>query len=453
MNLIEEASKEQQSQILLDRLKNKEATIAVIGLGYVGLNLAVYLASQFKVIGYDTSQEKVDQINRFKDPSNLLEPKDFEAKDLQSTTNSDIIANANFYIIAVPTPIDIHKKPNLIPLQKATRMVAKYLKVGDIVVFESTVYPGCTKEVCIPILEKYSNLQYIQDFSVGYSPERVNPGDRKNTFTKIKKVISAEDSDTLEILEQVYGSILENGVHKVSSIEVAEAAKIVENTQRDVNIALMNQLSKIFIKMNINTTEVIKAASTKWNFHKYHPGLVGGHCIGVDPYYLIYKANNMGIDVSFLDKVREVNESMIDFVISQIDSYLHSKNRVINKVINSFINKPIRILVKGVTFKENVNDIRNSKQAQLSVALVNLGYEVCVEDPYANSQELDKYYGLTLVDEIEGIFDVVILSVDHDVYGNLDYQDYLRNAHKHTLFFDIKGNKRHLFPAEVYACL
>ncbi len=437
-NIIRNTQFEQTN--LFERLVTKEAKIAIIGLGNVGLSLAMYMASKFKVIGYDINKEKISQIQRKKDPNRTLR----YSEDFHATDMSKLLELAQFYIIAVPAPIDVAKEPNLIPLKRAIATVARNLKKGDIVVFESTVYPGCTEEICIPILEQISGLVYNKDFYVGYSPECINANDDKCPFPQIKKIISASDNATLDTISKVYKSVIDADTHTVSSMRVAEAAKIVENIQRDVNISLMNQLSKIFNGLGMNTNEVLRAASTKESFHDYYPGLVGGKYTGVDPYYLIHKAEEMNIESNLLKQARSTNESMVSFVVSMIIDALKSKK------VKA---KQPSVLVKGITFKENVNDIRNSKSAELCLALAKAGFQVVVQDNHAYASEVKKQYGFELNTRTNKIFDVIVMAVDHDNYKKLTYQDYLQNARMNTLFFDIKGDKKNIFPTSVYMSL
>ncbi len=414
---------------LFDRLMNKEAEMAVIGLGYVGLPLAVYMASTFRVKGYDINSEKVKTIQSNVDPCGELDAKVFENKDITYTDDYKELSSASFFIVAVPTPIDEHKQPNLNPLSSATTMVAKNLKKGDVVVFESTVYPGCTEEVCVPILEGISGLKYNEDFFIGYSPERINPGDEKHTFTQITKVVSGSNKETLDTVAKVYSEVVLAGVHKASSIKVAEASKIVENTQRDVNIALMNELSYIFSKAGIAISDVLEAAGTKWNFLNFFPGLVGGHCIGVDPYYLMHKANELGVTPNLITASRETNEHMYIHIGRQIERMTEKTNKN---------NKDISILVRGITFKENVQDLRNSKVIDLVDYLRLRGYPVTIEDPYADKNEaMDRYKIDLKEDALTDEYDVVVMGVNHDLYheeGNLD-----KLIKEDGFMFDIRG--------------
>lgn len=429
---------------LFDKLKDKSENIAVVGLGYVGLPLAIHMASTFKVIGFDVNKSKVLQLMQHKDPCEELDASEFTGKDISFTSDDEILKEAKFYVVAVPTPIDNLKKPNLTPLQSATATIAKYLKKGDCVVFESTVFPGCTEEVCVPILERISRLKLNEDFTVAYSPERINPGDKEHTFTTIKKIVSGSNEEALNLVAKVYQSVVTAGIHKAPSIKVAEAAKVVENTQRDVNISLMNELSQIFSVLDINTKEVLEAAGTKWNFHNYFPGLVGGHCIGVDPYYLISKAKEHKFTPKLLEQARATNESMIPHIAMQLERRLYNKR---------FRGEKVSILVKGIAFKENVNDIRNSKTAELCLELIRRGYEVVIQDHLVDPKEVKRHYGLEVVNHPTGKFEAIILAVDHKDYNHLAYYDHLKNGDENTLIFDIKGNKKDQFPKEVYMSL
>ncbi len=337
-------------------LLEKKKTLAVIGLGYVGLPIALAFAKKIKVIGFDINDERVDMMRRGIDPSNELDAKEFENCDIEFTSSLDVLRKANFYIVAVPTPVDEHNVPDLVPVQRASETIGKVLKKGDYVVFESTVYPGCTEEDCVPIMENLSGLKMVTDYKIGYSPERINPGDKEHTITTIVKVVSGCCPESLETIAKVYELVVKAGVHRASSIKVAEAAKIIENTQRDLNIALMNELSIIFDRMGINTYEVLEAAGTKWNFLKFQPGLVGGHCIGVDPYYLTYKSQKLGYDSQVILAGRAINDGMAGYVAKRILQHIIKNNGNI---------KEAKVLVMGATFKENVSDIRNSKVAEV----------------------------------------------------------------------------------------
>ncbi|MBK5270291.1 MAG: nucleotide sugar dehydrogenase, partial [Bacteroidia bacterium] len=335
-----------------------------------------------------------------------------------------------FFIVAVPTPVDEHNVPNLVPVKKASETIGKVIKKGDYVVFESTVYPGCTEEDCLPLIEKFSGLKNIVDFKLGYSPERINPGDKTHTLAKIIKVVSGCDAESLEEIAAVYGLVVEAGIHKASSIKVAEAAKIIENTQRDLNIALMNELSIIFDMMGINTFEVLEAAGTKWNFLKFHPGLVGGHCIGVDPYYLTYKASELGYDAEVILAGRNINDGMAKYIAEKV---------VLHIIKNSGDVRASKVLIKGVTFKENVSDIRNSKVAEIVKALQSFYINVDVIDPIADSDELKHEYGFGLTGKISTDYDAVIIAVPHNDYLELDENYFAGITKPNALIADIKG--------------
>jgi len=342
---------------IFNKLRSKDATIALVGLGYVGLPIALEFAKSFKVIGFDINSARIEQMKNGIDPSEELVKEDFLNKDIEFTSNSSDLDKAEVIIVAVPTPVSKNKTPNLLPLSKACESIGKSIEKGNIVIFESTVYPGCTEEVCIPILEEISGLTCNKDFWVGYSPERINPGDKVHTLTKIKKIVSGSNKYAENEIFQIYDHIIDAGIHVAPSIKVAEAAKIVENTQRDVNIALMNELSVFFEALNINTHEVLEAAGTKWNFLNFYPGLVGGHCIGVDPYYLIHKAANIGMDLDVISSSRKINDSMPSKVVTQVTEALHAQGKSIETA---------KVLVLGATFKEDVSDLRNSKAAEMS---------------------------------------------------------------------------------------
>jgi UDP-N-acetyl-D-galactosamine dehydrogenase len=415
---------------MFQQLMNKEVRLSVVGLGYVGLPIALEFARKMKVVGFDIKPSRVEQMQNHIDPSNELEASDFDGCDIEFSSNSDDLRKANFHVVAVPTPINNHNLPDLNPLLGASRTVGRALKKGDYVVFESTVYPGCTEEDCIPILERESGLKLNKDFKVGYSPERINPGDKQHTLTKILKIVSGSDEEALKVISEVYGSIIKAGIHCASSIKVAEAAKIIENTQRDVNIALMNELSLIFNRLNINTYEVLEAAGTKWNFLRFFPGLVGGHCIGVDPYYLTYKANELGYHSKIITGGRVINDSMGPYVAKQVVKQLISKGHNINGA---------KVLIMGATFKENVSDIRNSKVADVYNELASFSVDVDVADPHASSEELMEEYGYGLIDTIDKKYHAVILAVNHDDYMKLDEAYFESITVDNPLFVDVKG--------------
>ncbi len=410
-------------------LVGKKEKLAVIGLGYVGLPIALAFARKIKVIGFDINAKRVAMMQKGIDPSQELSKKAFEGCDIEFTSSLDVLKKAKFFIIAVPTPIDEHNLPDLKPLLGASHSVGKCLKKGDYVVYESTVYPGCTEEDCIPVLEKDSGLKFIEDFKVGYSPERINPGDKEHTITKITKVVSGCDAESLEEISKVYEIIVEPGTHKASSIKVAEAAKIIENTQRDVNIALMNELSIIFGRMGINTYDVLEASGTKWNFLKFFPGLVGGHCIGVDPYYLTYKAEELGYHARVINSGRYVNDSMGFYV---------AKN-LAKKIIASGKNpSKSKVLIMGATFKEDVSDIRNSKVADIVKELRSYGMKVDIVDPHAESDELLHEYGFGLNKMGKG-YDGIIVAVNHKEYKDLDEKYFKSILSKGGVLVDVKG--------------
>lgn len=415
---------------MVNELLQKKKKLAVIGLGYVGLPIALEFARKLKVIGFDINSKRIEMMKNKIDPSEELSSEAFEGCDITFTDSIDVLKEANFFIVAVPTPIDEHNLPDLKPLIGASRSVGKALKKGDYVVYESTVYPGCTEEDCIPVLEEESGLKFKADFKVGYSPERINPGDKEHTITKILKVVSGCDDESLEVIADTYKIIVEPGVHKASSIKVAEAAKIIENTQRDVNIALMNELSIIFSRLGINTYEVLEAAGTKWNFLKFSPGLVGGHCIGVDPYYLTYKAESVGYHARIINSGRYVNDSMGFYI---------AKNTV-KKIIPSYPNlSEAVVLVMGATFKEDVSDIRNSKVADVIRELKSFSLKVEVTDPYANSDELMHEYGFGLTQNINKNYAAVIVAVNHKDYLGLDEAYFKSILAPKGILVDVKG--------------
>jgi len=417
---------------MFSELKNKTKAISVTGLGYVGLPLALEFAKHFRVIGFDINKERVEMMKKGIDPSRELESSAFDGCDITFTTDPDDLKQAHFHIIGVPTDIDEHKVPNLNPLLGASASVGKALKKGDIVVYESTVYPGCTEEDCVPVLENASGLKGVNDFSFGYSPERIVPGDKVKTLTKILKIISGSDDETLETISQVYGTIIEAGLHRAPSIKVAEAAKVIENTQRDINISLMNELAIIFDKMDIDTNAVIEAAGTKWNFHKYQPGLVGGHCISVDPFYLIHKAKKIGLDPQVIAAGRRVNDYIPHFIAK----------KVVQTIIEIGKNPSTsKVLVMGITFKEDVADIRNSKVVDLIKELMSYSLNVHVVDPWASANEVAHEYGISMIDAPVGKYDAIVLAVGHNEYKNLTQIELQAMSNGDLLLFDIKGVK------------
>jgi UDP-N-acetyl-D-glucosamine/UDP-N-acetyl-D-galactosamine dehydrogenase len=428
---------------IYEKLINKEAKLSVIGLGYVGLPIALEFARQLSVIGFDIKEDRIEKMRNKIDPSEELSSNDFDGADIYFTSNPDDLKDANFHIIGVPTPIDSRNLPDLRPVISASHAVGKALKKGDYVVYESTVYPGCTEEDCIPILEKESGLKCGKDFKVGFSPERINPGDKEHTITTITKVVSGCDDVALDNISKTYELIVKAGVHRAPSIKVAEAAKIIENTQRDVNIALMNELSIIFNRMGINTYDVLEAAGTKWNFLRFYPGLVGGHCIGVDPYYLVFKAKEYRYHPQIINSGRFVNDSMGFYAAKQLVKKLIAAGKNIQKS---------KVLVMGVTFKENVSDIRNSKVADLISELKSYGVKIDVVDPYANNDELKHEYGFGLIEKPGNQYDAIVVAVNHKPYLSLTESDF-KNKMKgveNPILVDIKGLFRNKIQDIIY---
>lgn len=419
------------SHSIYEKLVNKETKLAVIGLGYVGLPIALEFARKIDVIGFDINEKRIEMMKNRIDPSDELEPEAFDGCSIEFTASIDDLKDATFFIVAVPTPIDSSKMPDLKPLIGASTTVGKALKKGDYVVYESTVYPGCTEEDCIPVLEEVSGLKFMEDFKVGYSPERINPGDKVHTLSSIVKVSSGCDEESAEEIAKTYELVVEAGVHRAASIKVAEAAKIIENTQRDVNIALINELSIIFNRLGINTYDVLNAAGTKWNFLNFRPGLVGGHCIGVDPYYLTHKAKQLGYHAKIINSGRYVNDSMGFYVAKQTVKKMigHGKNPMEAKV-----------LIMGATFKEDVSDIRNSKIIDVISELQSFACKVDVIDPHADSDELFEEYGFHLAENAGDDYDAVIVAVNHKEYCNLteaDFSNYLKGDD--GIVVDLKG--------------
>ena len=411
-------------------LIEKKKKLAVLGLGYVGLPIALEFAGKIDVIGFDINEARLEKMRNGIDPSGELPAESFKNKSIEFSSSLDKLKEASFFIVTVPTPIDEHNLPDLKPLLSATKSIGKVLKKGDYVVYESTVYPGCTEEDCLPLLEELSGLKCKTDFKIGYSPERINPGDTEHTITKILKVVSGCDEESLNEISETYQIIVQAGVHRATSIKVAEAAKIIENTQRDVNIALMNELSIIFNKMGINTYDVLEAAGTKWNFIRFQPGLVGGHCIGVDPYYLTYKAQELGYHAQVINSGRYVNDSMGFYVAKQTVKKIIAAGKDVSKS---------KVLVLGATFKENVEDIRNSKVADVVKELISYGVTVEISDPKANSVELNHEYGFELTANIGNDYDAVIIAVNHKEYLNYDEKWFQNILNKDGLIVDIKG--------------
>jgi UDP-N-acetyl-D-galactosamine dehydrogenase len=414
-----------------------EKKIAIIGLGYVGLPLAIEFVKKYKVLGFDKNLSRIQQLSSGIDITNeanlqdlksvIYNEEETQTKGLTFSSNSEDLKLSNIFIVTVPTPIDQFKTPDLRPLLFASEMIGKVLKHGDIVIYESTVYPGCTEEDCVPVLEKHSKLVYNKDFYCGYSPERINPGDKINTLTKIKKVTSGSTLNIAKIVDDLYKSIIEAGTHLAPSIKVAEASKAIENAQRDINISFVNELALIFDKMNIDTNQVLEAAGTKWNFLKYQPGLVGGHCIGVDPYYLAHKAQLLGYHPQVILSGRRVNDNMGMFVANKVVKLLIQKDKKI---------KNAKILVLGITFKENCPDIRNSKVIDIYNELIKYGVNVDVFDPHVNTNDVMDEYGIQITSNLSK-YDGIILAVSHKEFINLNYQDL--KVDNDSIIFDIKS--------------
>ncbi|NBB88163.1 MAG: nucleotide sugar dehydrogenase [Bacteroidetes bacterium] len=411
----------------LSKLDAGQAQIAIVGMGYVGLPLALAFAERWQVVGFDIDQDKISSLQQKRDPSNEIPASSFENRQITFSAQESALEDCSIYIVAVPTPVDDRKVPDLGPLLSATQLIGRFLSLGDMVIYESTVYPGCTEEDCVPILAASSGLTYKADFKVGYSPERINPGEQSRTVEKITKVISACDSKALNIIEELYREVLQGGVYAASSIKVAEAAKVIENTQRDLNISFVNELSMIFD----NTYEVIEAAGTKWNFAKYYPGLVGGHCIGVDPYYLLFKARQLGHAPQVILSGRRINDGMPAYIAKRLVQMIIKKGR------NP---KNSKVLMLGVTFKENVSDVRNSKVADLVHELHQYSIQVDVSDPMASPSDVHRQHGLKLIEDIKGPYDAIIVAVAHRAYERYRMQDFegWLNADVGILF-DLKG--------------
>ncbi|HID79335.1 MAG TPA: nucleotide sugar dehydrogenase [Aquificales bacterium] len=410
----------------------KETTIAVVGLGYVGLPLAVALAKHFPVIGLDINSIRIEELKKGIDRTGEVESKDILNPHIVYTTDEKLLKDANVIIVTVPTPTDRYRNPDLRFLKRATQTVGRNLKKGTIVVYESTVFPGCTEEVCVPILEKESGLTWKRDFFVGYSPERINPGDKKHRLENIVKVVAGDTPETAKKIAAIYSKVIKAGVHIAPSIKVAEAAKVIENTQRDINIALMNELAMLFDKLGIDTREVLEAAGTKWNFLKVEPGLVGGHCIPEDPYYLAYKAQEVGFHPQLILSGRRINDYIPIFIAQKVVKLLIKAGKVVQ---NS------KVLVMGVTFKENVPDARNSKVADLIRELQEYGIQVSVYDPVANSEEVKRYYGITLIRDIKenAPYDGIVVAVKHKEFLNMKPNNFKELTRKNPIVVDVKG--------------
>lgn len=410
--------------------------ICVIGLGYVGLPLARLFSTKFETIGFDMNQHRVDSLNNGHDATlevddNLLKEA-IEKNGFRCTTDLNDIKDCNFYVVAVPTPVDENNRPDLRPLWGASETVGKVISKGDIVVYESTVYPGVTEEECLPVVEKVSGLKFNVDFYAGYSPERINPGDKEHTVEKIKKVTSGSTPEIADLVDDVYNSVLVNGTHKAPSIKVAEASKIIENSQRDVNIAFMNELAKIFNAMGIDTNDVIEAAASKWNFIKLKPGLVGGHCISVDPYYLIQKAQVYGVLPRVMFSARRLNDGMGEYVAHQVIKLMNKKGVLV---------KDANILILGITFKENCPDIRNTKIVDIYTTLSEYTNNITIYDPWADASHVKHEYNIEItasnINDLQGKFDAVILGVAHKEFNNIDIRSLLKNDN--CVVYDVKG--------------
>lgn len=415
---------------IAQNLLTKNTKIGIIGLGYVGLPLALEFAEHYSVVGFDIDPNRIDLLRKHIDPSGILSTDHFSSKDIYFTSESADLHQVGFFIVTVPTPVDEFNIPDLNPLLAASELIGKHLKKGDYVVYESTVYPGCTEEKCLPVLEQYSALKVGMDFKLGYSPERINPGDKNRTLSSIVKIVSGSDDVALTQIDLIYSKIIQAGIFKAKSIKVAEAAKIVENTQRDLNIALMNELSMIFDRLNINTFDVLEAASTKWNFLPFTPGLVGGHCIGVDPYYLAHKAEALGYESKLISASRFINDNMAKHVARKVIMHVSRNAPDLNE---------LKVLVKGVTFKENVPDIRNSKIIDTVKEIMAFNIQVDMEDPCADPEEVEKEYGLSLVKQEKNDYDAVIIAIPHDSY-KLSTESYFCSITKPgALIADLKG--------------
>jgi len=411
---------------------NKNHNIAIVGLGYVGLPLAVAFSKHYPTIGYDINQKRVDELIAFKDSTLETTTQELQdAKGLSFTTNLDEIKQANIYIITVPTPVDANNLPELSPLEKASIAIGSILKKDDVVVYESTVYPGATEEYCAKILERESGLVLNHDFTLGYSPERINPGDKVHTLQTIIKVVAASDKKTEALLEELYSKIIDAGVFMAKSIQVAEAAKAVENTQRDMNIAFMNELSVMFNHMGIDTLDVIKTASTKWNFLPFTPGLVGGHCIGVDPYYLIHKSQESGYYPQLITTARRINESMSQYVVDRFLKKL-ALSRI--HIVNA------KVLVLGLTFKENCPDLRNTRVVEIIQELSNCHAQVDVYDPWADAKQAHEFFDLNLQNQLKkNYYDAILLTVSHNEFIQMGEKGIKKLLNNHGIVFDIKG--------------
>jgi UDP-N-acetyl-D-glucosamine/UDP-N-acetyl-D-galactosamine dehydrogenase len=415
---------------IYEDLLQKKQKLAVIGLGYVGLPVALAFARKLQVIGFDINEQRIALLRQGTDPGKEWASTAFENCDIEFTASVEVLQEARFFIVAVPTPVDEHNVPNLKPLLSASETVGRVLKKGDYVVYESTVYPGCMEEDCLPVMEQWSGLKMGEDFKLGYSPERINPGDKKHTLQNVVKVVSGCDEESLNIISQVYQLVVEAGVYKAPSIKVAEAAKIIENTQRDFNIAFMNELAMMFDKMGISTHDVLQTAATKWNFLPFFPGLVGGHCISVDPYYLIYKAAQLGYTSKLILSGRSVNDGMAAYVVKKILQHIlqYTENA-----------KNSKVLIMGATFKENVSDVRNSKICEVVQELKDYSVQVEVTDPIANPVEIEQEYGFALVNELATDYDAILFAVPHTAFTHYTEKDFIHLTKPQALIADLRG--------------
>lgn len=418
----------------------RQPKIAVVGLGYVGLPLAVALAKYFPVVGFDINPTRIEELKKGFDRTGEVPKEDIRNPNIVYTSDEKLLGEADIVIVTVPTPTDRYKNPDLRFLKSATQTVGRNLKKGAVVVYESTVFPGCTEEVCVPILEKESGLKWKEDFFVGYSPERINPGDKKHRLENIVKVVAGDTPETARLLADIYGKVVKAGIHIAPSIKVAEAAKVIENTQRDINIALMNELAMLFERLGIDTRDVLEAAGTKWNFLKFEPGLVGGHCIPEDPYYLAYKAREIGFHPELILAGRRINDNVPQFVAQKVVKLLIKSGKVVQ---NS------KVLVMGITFKENVPDVRNSKVADLVKELEEYGIRVSVYDPIADPEEVKKYYGIDLIKEPKenAPYDGIVVAVKHREFLNITADQFEKLMKENPVFVDIKG----IYPKEEFA--
>jgi UDP-N-acetyl-D-galactosamine dehydrogenase len=409
-------------------LPEPEKRIAVIGLGYVGLPLAVAFSQKYQVLGFDINERRIEELRQNYDDTREVAREVLQnSHHLSFSHDEQDLSSCNIYIVTVPTPVDSYKKPNLLPLLTASSVIGRFLQKGDIVIYESTVYPGCTEDDCVPVLVRESGLKFNIDFFCGYSPERINPGDKINTFTNIRKVTSGSTPAIAKVIDDLYGSVVEAGTYLAPSIKVAEASKAIENAQRDINISFVNELALIFDRMDIDTTEVLEAAGTKWNFLKYKPGLVGGHCIGVDPYYLAYKAESLGYYPQVILSGRRVNDTMGIFVANKLVKLLIRKG---HKIEGS------RVLILGITFKENCPDVRNTRVTDVYRELKDFGMQVDVFDPWALQEQVAREHNIAMVANPAGIYEAVLITVAHEVFQTLDFKSFTTD---HSVIFDLKS--------------